>query len=133
VSLLLRSLNGERWRRCFGGYSEALRLRYGRRLAVYRPSVSTAGWDGRDFSGLDRPVLYLSGRTAIKTVLESMGIVAVDASTQLAAMLLREGAVVWQSTMTFRLLLIGVSRRLKNYLRCRCVVKNRLKMLIYNT
>jgi len=25
------------------------------------------------------------------------------------------------------------SRLLKNYLRCRCVVKNRLKMLIYNT
>lgn len=62
------------------------------RLVVYRPAGDVAAWDGQGFSGLTRPVLYLSGRTTLKVLLEGLGVPAVDTartSTQLAHMLLR--------------------------------------------
>ncbi|MEX6504566.1 substrate-binding periplasmic protein [Pseudomonas zhanjiangensis] len=62
------------------------------RLVVYRLSGGAAAWDGRVFSGLGRPVLYLSGRTTLKVLLEGLGVSGVDTartSTQLAHMLLR--------------------------------------------
>lgn len=62
------------------------------RLLVYRAAGSVAGWDGRSFSGLARPVLYLAGREALKARLTSMGVRADDTaktSPQLASMLLK--------------------------------------------
>ncbi|RJG08983.1 hypothetical protein D3879_24450 [Pseudomonas cavernicola] len=62
------------------------------RLVVYRPLGSLAGWDGQRFTGLAKPVLYLSGRTTLKALLARMGIPAIDtarASSQLAHMLFK--------------------------------------------
>lgn len=62
------------------------------RLVVYRPAGGAAAWDGQGFSGVDRPVLYLSGRSTLKVLLARLGVPAVDTartSTQLAHMLLR--------------------------------------------
>lgn len=62
------------------------------RLVVFRPLGSAAGWDGQRFSGLTKPVLYLSGRSALRVMLARMKVPAVDTartSTQLALMLLK--------------------------------------------
>jgi polar amino acid transport system substrate-binding protein len=62
------------------------------RLVVYRPVGSAAGWNGQRFSPLVKPVLYLSGRAALKGLLARMQEPADDTaktSTQLALMLLK--------------------------------------------
>lgn len=62
------------------------------RLVVFRPVGGSAEWDGQRFSGLTKPVLYLSGRSALRVLLARVRVPAVDTarnSTQLALMLLK--------------------------------------------
>lgn len=62
------------------------------RLVVFRPAGGSAEWDGQHFSGLTKPVLYLSGRSALRLLLAREQVPAVDTartSTQLALMLLK--------------------------------------------
>ncbi|MWV14072.1 hypothetical protein F3I62_18375 [Pseudomonas sp. R-28-1W-6] len=62
------------------------------RIMVFRTRDSRADWDGRRFRGLDKPLLYLSGRTALKVLLAGMDVRTVDTarnSRQLALMLLK--------------------------------------------
>lgn len=62
------------------------------RIMVFRVLDSRANWDGRRFRGLDKPLLYLSGRTTLKVLLARMGVPPVDTarnSKQLALMLLK--------------------------------------------
>lgn len=62
------------------------------RIMVFRTRDSRAAWDGRRFRGLDKPLLYLSGRTTLKVLLARMAVPTVDTarnSRQLALMLLK--------------------------------------------
>lgn len=62
------------------------------RIMAFRLRNSCADWDGLRFRGLDKPLLYLSGRTTLKVLLARMGVPAVDTarnSEQLALMLLK--------------------------------------------
>lgn len=62
------------------------------RLLVYRPRGSLADWDGRVFSHMAKPLLYLSGRTTLKSRFDQLGVASVDiarSSRQLAMMLLK--------------------------------------------
>ncbi|QKE63512.1 hypothetical protein HNE05_09120 [Aquipseudomonas campi] len=62
------------------------------RLVVFRPVGSSASWDGKRFSRMAKPVLYLSGRATLKVLLARMRTPADDTaktSTQLALMLLK--------------------------------------------
>jgi len=62
------------------------------RIMVFRTRDSRADWDSRSFRGLDKPLLYLSGRTTLKVLLAGMGVPTVDTarnSKQLALMLLK--------------------------------------------
>lgn len=62
------------------------------RIMALRLRNSRAGWDGLRFRGLDKPLLYLSGRTTLKVWLARMDVPAVDTarnSEQLALMLLK--------------------------------------------
>ncbi|VXC12478.1 Polar amino acid transport system substrate-binding protein [Pseudomonas sp. 8AS] len=63
------------------------------RIVVFRTRGSHADWNGRRFRGLDKPLLYLSGRTTLKVLLEGMAVPTVDTarnSRQLALMLQKE-------------------------------------------
>ena len=60
-------------------------------LVVYRRVGSHGSWDGRDFQDMDGPVLYLSGRSALKHVFVKKHVESLDYarnSQQLALMLL---------------------------------------------
>lgn len=62
------------------------------RIMVFRRRDSGADWDGRRFRGLDKPLLYLSGRTTLKVLLDGLDVPTDDTarnSRQLAAMLLK--------------------------------------------
>lgn len=62
------------------------------RIMVFRRRDSSADWDGRRFRGLDKPLLYLSGRTTLKVLLAGLEVPTDDTarnSRQLASMLLK--------------------------------------------
>ncbi|MGQ7958565.1 hypothetical protein ACUTAF_12790 [Pseudomonas sp. SP16.1] len=61
------------------------------RMLLYRRVGSRASWNGRTFQNLNGPLLYLSGRSALKSMIESAGGQGLDyarSSEQLALMML---------------------------------------------